>query len=97
MDWLRSEALKEEKNATNPIAITPVEELTSLCRCRGAQGLSLDMHRTNPELLDPDTSDRSATADVLLRQDPEEGGDEEEDEGDDKEEDDEESDGGYSE
>jgi hypothetical protein len=55
------------------------------------------MHRKNPEFLDPDTSDRSVTADVLLRQDPEEDEDEEEDEGDDKEEDDEESYGGYSE
>jgi hypothetical protein len=53
------------------------------------------MYRKNSEYLDPDTSDRSVTADVLLRQEPEE--DEEEDEGDDKEEDDEESDGGYSE
>ena len=56
------------------------------------------MHRKNPELFDNDTSDRSVTADVLLRQEPEEDEDEEEDEGDDKkEEDDAESDGGYSE
>jgi hypothetical protein len=54
----------------------------------------------NPEYLDPDSSDRSVTADILLRQEPEEDENEEEedeDEGDDKEEDDEESDDGYSE
>ena len=50
----------------------------------------------NPEYLDPDSSDRSVTADIILREEPDEEGDE--DEGDDKEEDDdEESDDGYSE
>jgi hypothetical protein len=60
------------------------------------------MHRINPKYLDHDSSDRSVTADILLRQEPGEDEDEEEedeDEGDDKEEDDdeEESDDGYSE
>jgi hypothetical protein len=67
------------------------------------RGVPLGMHRMNPEYLDPDSSDRSLTADILLRQEPDEDEDEEEeeeeeDEGDDKkEEDDEESDDGYSE
>jgi hypothetical protein len=54
------------------------------------------MHRMNPEYLDPDSSDRSVTADILLRQEPDE--EEDQDEGDDKDEDDddEESDDGYS-
>jgi hypothetical protein len=55
----------------------------------------------NSEYLDPDSSDRSVAADILLRQEPDEDENEEkedEDEGgDDKEEDDEESDDGYSE
>ncbi len=55
------------------------------------------MHQMNPDYLDPDFSDRSVTADILLRQEPDEDENEEEDEGDDKEEDDEESDEGYSE
>ena len=62
-------------------------------------GVPLGMHRMNPEYLDPDSSDRSVTADILLRQEPDEdeNDEEEEDEGDNKEEDDEESDEGYSE
>jgi hypothetical protein len=59
------------------------------------------MRRKNPEYPDPDSSDRSVTADILLRQEPDEDEDEDEedeDKGDDKEEDDdEESDDGYSE
>jgi len=58
------------------------------------------MRRMNPEYLDPDSSDRSMTADILLRQEPDEDEEEEEDEdeGDDKEEDDdEETNDGYSE
>jgi hypothetical protein len=51
------------------------------------------MSRIRPQCLDADCSDRSVSADVLLRQEP----DEEEDEGDRKEgDDDEEDDGGYS-
>jgi hypothetical protein len=64
------------------------------------RGVPLGMHRMNPEYLDPDSSDRAVTADILLRQEPDEDENEEEedeDEGDDKEEDDEESDDGYSE
>jgi hypothetical protein len=99
MDWLRSEDLKEEKNVTAPIAIIAVH---ALCRCHESRGVPLGMRRINPEYLDPDSSDRSVTADILLRQEPDEDDQEEkEDEGDDKEEDDddddEESDDGYSE
>ena len=56
------------------------------------------MHQMNPDYLDPDFSDRFVTADILLRQEPDEEN-EEEDEGDnkEKEKDDEESDEGYSE
>jgi hypothetical protein len=70
------------------------------------RGVPLGMHRINPEYLDPDSSDRSLTADILLRQEPDEDEDEEEEdedegEGDDKEEDDDddddETDDGYSE
>ena len=64
-------------------------------------GVPLGMHRMNQEYLHRDSSDRSVTADILLRQEPDEDEDEEEedeDEGDDKEEeDDDESDDGYSE
>ena len=44
----------------------------------------MGMHRMNPEYLDPDSSDRSVTADILLRQEPDEdeNDEEEEDEGD---------------
>jgi hypothetical protein len=62
------------------------------------------MHRMNPGYLDPTASGRSMTADLLLRQEPDEDENEEEDEDDDKEEDEdgddddgEESDDGYSE
>jgi hypothetical protein len=57
------------------------------------RGVPLGMHRINSEYLDPDSSDRSVTADILLRQEPDEDENEEEedeDEGDDKEEDDDE-------
>jgi hypothetical protein len=54
------------------------------------------MRRIRPEYLDPHRSDRSAAADVLLRQEPDE--DQEEDEGDGKEDDDDDDkDDGYSE
>ena len=58
------------------------------------------MSRICPQCLDADPSDRSAQADVLLREEPDEEEDEEEDEGDRKEkEDDEDEDtgDGYSE
>jgi hypothetical protein len=60
----------------------------------------LDMGRTHPERPDTDPFDRSVTADVLLRQEPDE--DEEEDQGDGKDDDNDddqgdEGDGGYSE
>ena len=53
------------------------------------------MSRTRPEYLDPETSDRSVTADVLVREEPEEEDDEEGD-GEEKE-GEEEDDEGYSE
>jgi len=56
------------------------------------------MSRIHPECPDSDPSDRSAAADVLVRQEPDEEEDEEEDEGDRKEDDeDEDKDDGYSE
>ena len=54
------------------------------------------MHRMNPEYLDPDSSDRSVTADILLRQEPDEDENDEEEE-DDGGEEDEDGDDGYSE
>ena len=58
------------------------------CGCQGVRGVRLDMSRIYPEGPDSDPSDRSAAADVLLRQEPDEEEDEEEDEGDGKEDDD---------
>ena len=56
------------------------------------------MLRTNPEYLAPDAYDRTAQADVLLWQEPDEEEDEEEDEGDRKEDDEDKGRGdGYSE
>jgi hypothetical protein len=61
----------------------------------GMSGVPLSMSRIRPENLDPEISDRSAAADVLFREEPDEEEDEEEDEQeDDNEEDDDE---GYSE
>ncbi len=58
----------------------------------------LGMSRIRPEYLDPETSDRSVAADVLVREEPDEEEDEEEDEGDGKEDDDDDDkDDGYSE
>ena len=58
----------------------------------------MDMSRTRPPCLDANPSDRSAQADVFLREEPDEEEDEEEDEGDRKEDDeDEDTDDGYSE
>jgi hypothetical protein len=58
-----------------------------------------DMSRTRPQCLDANPSDRSAQADVLLREEPDDEEDDEEDEGnvtDDEGEDNEEDDRGYS-
>jgi hypothetical protein len=56
------------------------------------------MSRICPQCLDANPSDRSAQADALLREEPDEEEDEEEDEGDRKEDDeDEDTDDGYSE
>ena len=52
------------------------------------------MSRIHPKCLDPDLSDRSVAADVLLREEPEEEEDDEEEDDDDENEDDDE---GYSE
>jgi hypothetical protein len=50
------------------------------------------MSRTPPECLDPEPSDRSVVADVLLREEPE---DEEEDDGEEEDDEDKEDDEGY--
>ena len=100
MDSLRSEDLKEEKNVTAPTVIIAVwESLSGSGSDNWLRGVPLSTYRMNPEYLDPDTSIRSVTADLLLRQEPDEDEDEEKDENerDDKEEDDEESGEGYSE
>jgi hypothetical protein len=56
------------------------------------------MSRIRPQCLDANPSDRSAQADVLRQEEPDEEEDEEEDEGDRKEDDeDEDTDDGYSE
>jgi hypothetical protein len=60
-------------------------------------GVPLGMHRMNPEYLDPDSSDRSVTADILLRQEPDEDENEEKEDEDEGDDDDEETDDGYSE
>ncbi len=69
-----------------------------LLRCDGLRGLPLDMSRIHPECPDSDPCDRSAAADVVVRQEPDEE-DEEDDEGDGKEDndDDDNDDDGYSE
>jgi len=59
------------------------------------RGVPLGMHRMNPEHLDPDPSDRSAAADILLRNEPDDEEDDEEKHDRDEENDD--SDEGYSE
>ncbi|HXY10686.1 MAG TPA: hypothetical protein VEI52_22825 [Terriglobales bacterium] len=59
----------------------------------------MDISRIRPQCFDAECSDRSARADVFLREEPDEEEDEEEDEGngtDDEADDDEEHDGGYS-
>jgi hypothetical protein len=55
------------------------------------------MSSTRSEDLDPETSDRSLTSDVLLRQEPDEEEDEEEDNSKEDDHDDDEEDDGYSE
>jgi hypothetical protein len=57
-------------------------------------GVLLGMSRIRPQCLDPEPSDRSIAADVLLREEPEEEEDDEEEDDDDNKEDDDE---GYSE
>ncbi len=57
----------------------------------------MDMGRIHPERPDTDPFDRSVTADVLLRQEPEEEEDEEEGDGNEDDDDNDEDDDGYSE
>ena len=66
--------------------------------CQRIRGVPLGMSSIHPQYLDADPSDRSAAADVLLRQEPEEE-EEEEDDVDGKEDDDadDKDDDGYSE
>jgi len=79
------------------ILLSLVRHPLSLC-CQRQQSVPLDMSRIHPECPDSDPSDRSAAADVLLRQEPDEEEDEEEDEGDGKEDDEDDDNGdGYSE
>ena len=63
------------------------------------RGVPLGMRRIRPESLDPDHSDGSVAADVLVREEPDEEEDEEEDEGNGHkdDDDDDEGDSGYSE
>jgi hypothetical protein len=71
-------------------------------RLQRDRGVPLDMSRIPPECPESDPSDRSLTADVLLRQEPDDEDDEEDEEDEDNEEDDdeegddEEDDDGYS-
>jgi len=66
-------------------------------RRRGPGGLPLVMSRIRPERFDSDPCDRLASADLVVRQEPDEE-DEEEDEGDDAEDNnDDDDDDGYSE
>jgi hypothetical protein len=68
-----------------------------LFRLRKELSVPLGMSRIHPECLDSDPCDRSAAADVVVRQEPDEE-DEEEDEGDGIEDnDDDDNDDGYSE
>jgi hypothetical protein len=60
------------------------------------RGVPLGMHRMNPEHLDPHPSDRSAAADIFLREEPEDD-EEEEDDGKDEKDDDSDGNDGYSE
>jgi hypothetical protein len=75
---------------------TPQPILAALAN--GLRGLPLDMSRIHTESLDSDPCDRSAAAEFVLRQEPDEE-DEEEEEGDGKEDndDDDNDDDGYSE
>jgi hypothetical protein len=51
-----------------------------LSLCHQVRGVRLGMTKIHPERSDPDLSDHSLGADVLLRQEPDEEEDEEEDE-----------------
>jgi hypothetical protein len=75
---------------------TPQPTLAALAN--GLRGLPLDMSRIHPGSSDSDLCDRSAAAEFVLRQEPDEE-DEEEEEGDGKEDkdDDDNDDDGYSE
>src|SRR6266566_2265509 len=74
--------------------LTALVDILSV-RCQRIRGVPLGMRRIHPECLDPETSDRSVAADVLVREEPDEEDDEEGD-GEEKE-GEEEDDEGYSE
>jgi len=69
------------------------------CRCgaKGYEAYHWAMSRMRPEYLDPETSDRSVTADVLVREEPEEEDDDDEEGDGEEKEGEEEDDEGYSE
>ena len=73
--------------------LTALVDILSV-RCQRIRGVPLGMRRIHPECLDPETSDRSVAADVLVREEPDEEDEEENEEDNDNEGD---NDDGYSE
>ncbi len=75
--------------------LLPLSALVAILsvRCQRIRGVPLGMRRIHPECLDPETSDRWVSADVLVREEPD---DDEEGDGEEKE-GEEEDDEGYSE
>ena len=59
--------------------LLPLSALVAILsvRCQRIRGVPLGMRRIHPECLDPETSDRSVAADVLVREEPDEEDDEE--------------------
>src|SRR6266516_524098 len=53
-------------------SLPPLSALVDILsvRCQGVRGVPLGMRRIPPEYLDPETSDRSVAADVLVREEP---------------------------
>src|SRR6266571_4244594 len=67
----------------NLLPLSTLVDILSV-RCQRIRGVPLGMRRIHPECLDPETSDRSVAADVLVREEPdgeEKEGEEEDDEG----------------
>jgi hypothetical protein len=85
---------KTEETASPKFAMP--EPASDCARSWPTRGVPLGMHQMNPEHLDPDPSDHSAAADVLLREEREDE-EEEEDHGKDRKDDDNDGDDGYSE